>query len=848
MQAQERAQAVYPVDHNGLSPTTGRAPAVGDIVYIDSHLDFDAGMEVMYWRDIRAVFNDAVHVRHNSRTLDFLKGVDGNTLTPLRVAALPRAVMEIVVDTPLNPPAARVQSKVVTPLAPRSAPSTAMLRRPPPVTPFIVPRPPVLPAGQQTPRPTARSIMGRIVPHINLVLLQEKGEGSQQDFLKALECYLKAVKNGHAYAQFAVGKLYFDGNDIAHDSHSMGIIQDHTKAREWFTKAANLGDAGAQNEIGVLYTQGYGVTQDYKKALEWLRKAADQGHANAQANIGMLSTQSRIQAILTQTCELHGYPIPRLFIILPKDTSERNSANHLANQFQLYFLCECGGHAKVLSDDNTSIPNHIHIAKHEGYDLQRPSKFFQKYGRYMLTLLEMIKYGSTSTSYFVPALSSVNVSGAIEVLTNSRDTVTPLAINQSIEYLQTLLSEQDAAKDSSTNSFDGQEALEGIDLCQLKAFIKSKDQYRAFGDLYRTITEEGHVKWICINHLHLAYKEQDQPALVAAVELNGGHYDPHLGRVTVSLASIIQAAGFFEVLAKAGHVDELVVTFDWEGTTSDLEAFGDILENAAVSILRLDFQRFPTSLVNKVQSTYIQQALARCINLPSLKMIHIVLPMDLFELSSLQPERLSFPAKLSFEVVSSQGGSEFGMEQLKRLADILKANVTLTILNLNNNSIEENGAVVLSEAIKTNSTLITLNLTTNSIGENGTVALSEALKTNSTLITLSLAFNSIGDSGAAALSEALRINSTLITLNLAFNAIGENGAVALSEALKTNSTLISLNLKSNSIGENGAVALSEALKINSTLISLNLKSNSIGENGAVALSEVLKINSVRISI
>ncbi|KAF9110039.1 hypothetical protein BGW39_004858, partial [Mortierella sp. 14UC] len=199
------------------------------------------------------------------------------------------------------------------------------------------------------------------------------------------------------------------------------------------------------------------------------------------------------------TYELHEYPIPRLFIILPKDTSAWDPANLLNNQFQLYFLCECGEHTKLLNDDNTNIPHHIHIAKHEGYDLQRPTEFFQKYGRYMLILLEMIKHGSMIAGHFVPALSSVNVSGAIDMLTSSHDTISPTAVNQSIEYLQSLSSkgseEQDSAKDTTTDSFTGQEALEGADLRHLEAFIKSKDQHRALGNLYRIITQEGHVKW-----------------------------------------------------------------------------------------------------------------------------------------------------------------------------------------------------------------------------------------------------------------------------------------------------------------------------------------------------------------
>ncbi|KAG0374146.1 hypothetical protein BGX24_010795, partial [Mortierella sp. AD032] len=774
------------------------------MAYISTYLDPAAGMEVMFWHDIRALFIDAAYVRHNSRTLDFLKDTYGNTLFPLRVAALHRAVMEIVVDTPLNPLVAHVKRKVVTPPAPRPAPPTARHRRPPPATPHIVSRPPVLLAVQQAPRPTARNTMGRIALHINLALLQERGEGEQKDFLKALECYLKAVHKGHAYAQFAVGKLYFDGKDTAQDSHSLGVVQDYTKAMEWFTMAADLGDADAQNEIGVLYTRGHGVSQDYNKALEWLTKAAKQGHSAAQANIGMLSIQERLQALLTRTYELHQRPIPRLFVILPKKTSEWNPTSLLNSQFKLHFLCECCEHTKVPSGDNTNIPQHIHIANHEGYDLQRPTEFFRKYGRYMLTLLEMIKYGSTIAGYVVPALSSVNVSGAIDMLTNSQDTVSTSVINQSIDYLQIFLSEQDAVKNSSPDLFAVQGTLESVDLCHLGDFIQSKDQDPALGNLYRTITEEGHVKWVCIDHYSSAYKEQDQQALVAAVEVSGGHYNPHLSRVTVRLLSKTQAAGFFTALAKTRRVDELDITFDWEITMSDLETFGVILEKAAVAPRQEGVEKLGKKRLERLAE--------------AVKTNSTLTTLDLY-------------------------GNSIRAHGAVALSKALTTNSTLATLNLNSNAIGDNGAVALSEALKINSTLTTLHLKFNSIGEKGAVALSEALKSNSTLTTLDLHFNFIGKNGAAALSEAFKTNSCLTTLDLSGIKIENHGAVALSVALKTNSTLATLKLSNNAIKDNGAVALSKALKTNSTLITLDLLLNFIGDNGAVALSEALKTNS-----
>ncbi|KAK3810565.1 MAG: hypothetical protein J3R72DRAFT_499012 [Linnemannia gamsii] len=155
-------------------------------------------------------------------------------------------------------------------------------------------------------------------------------------------------------------------------------------------------------------------------------------------------------------------------------------------------------------------------------------------------------------------------------------------------------------------------------------------------------------------------RKRDRKAFVTAVEVNGGQYDSHLSRTTVSLGCKIRAAGFFDALGKVRGVVELVVTFDWEGTTSDLEVLGDTLKSAAASILRLDLGRIRTSF--------------------------------------------------------QKGAEELGEKRLKRPVETLKANSTVTTLNLFSNTTGDDGAVALSEALKTNSTLTTLGLWSNSIG------------------------------------------------------------------------------------------------------------------------------------
>ncbi|KAF9176569.1 hypothetical protein BGZ50_000303 [Haplosporangium sp. Z 11] len=386
-------------------------------------------------------------------------------------------------------------------------------------------------------------------------------------------------------------------------------------------------------------------------------------------------------------------------------------ASILNNQFRLHFLCECGEHTKVLSSDNTNIPHHIHLAKHEGYDLHRPKEFFQKYGN----------NGVTIAGFAVPALAAVSTPGAIDMFKNSLDTISQSA-----------------------------DALKGADLRHLEAFIKGKDEHRVLGNLYRTITLEGHVKWVCIDHYRLRYKEKNQQAFADVVEVNRGSYDPQLGQVAIRLQSKIRATEFFNALANARRVDDLDITFDWECSRSDIKAFENALKKPRVSILRLDLHRLRTSLGSKLISTSTRyDVLVHIMEHTNMKIIHIVLPKEFVKLSSLQPTQSSRLHKLSLKIVM------IGRNELGILAETLKTNTTLTTLDLGNNSIKDSGAVVLSEALKTNLTLTILDLGINSIGNNGAVALSEALKTNSTLTTLNLEGNSVGVNGVLALSEAL---------------------------------------------------------------------------------------------
>ncbi|CAO3568632.1 unnamed protein product, partial [Mortierella alpina] len=536
--------------------------------------------------------------------------------------------------------------------------------------------------------------------------------------------------------------------------------------------------------------------------------------------------KQKAEAILMQNFELLEYTIPRLFIVLPETSTSRDPAAMFRTKFRLHFICECGEH--TISTGST-IHNHLHLAKHKGYIIREPTEFFKKYGPFLMLMLEMLKVGATVAGIVVPALSSLKVVDIVDSTQSAISSVTSQVI-EGVDYTLAYLEQNraqiqnpdgvdvdDDARPSMqdlTSYLNGVEGLEGTDLRQLGSFLAANSSDNLLGNLYRMTTDKGHVKWVCIDHYRLTYKEKDQQAFATAVLVNGGTYDPQLGQVVVSLGSKIRAAEFFDALAKARRIDDLNITFDWECDGKDLESLRDALGQSRVSILRLDVQRYRPGFRNKLRSPSAQYGvLFRIIEHPSMKLIHIVLPKEFINLSIFPPTRPSHLQKLSFEMVpGSLGAKDFGL-----LSEVLKTNSTLTTLKLESNKIGDDGAQALAEALKTNKTVATLNLRSNSIGDDGAKAPAETLKTNKTLTSLDLQSNQIGSDGVKALAEALKTNSTVATLDLSYNKIGDDGAKALAEALKTNSTVTTLDLYSNKIKSDGAKALSEARKTNSTV-------------------------------
>ncbi|CAD6944496.1 unnamed protein product [Tilletia controversa] len=158
------------------------------------------------------------------------------------------------------------------------------------------------------------------------------------------------------------------------------------------------------------------------------------------------------------------------------------------------------------------------------------------------------------------------------------------------------------------------------------------------------------------------------------------------------------------------------------------------------------------------------------------------------------------------------------------LANLPRVGALLT-LDLKSNDIGS-GVVYLAQALKKNRTLRVLNLSDCNIDMAGLIAMADMLKYNATLETLDLSHNQCcGPSleGITTLRTAFTLNSGLKRLFLSDTELSSEGAICLAEFLPEAKSLIHLDLTENyEIDIAGVMALAVSLRMNTSLRCLDL--------------------------
>ena len=171
----------------------------------------------------------------------------------------------------------------------------------------------------------------------------------------------------------------------------------------------------------------------------------------------------------------------------------------------------------------------------------------------------------------------------------------------------------------------------------------------------------------------------------------------------------------------------------------------------------------------------------------------------------------------------------------------------LATLRLQHNQLGDMGAEAFAFALRDERCGLTdLNLSDNQISDEGALMLAEAMTLGCKLERLDLSNNQIGEAGGVAFAKALASNKTpLNTFKLVRNKLGEESGVAFAQAISSSSTIRTLCLQHNDMGGRSAEALSIALDGNPQLTQLGTEGNALPYSGMLKLEEVIQRNKRR---
>ncbi|KAF9949366.1 hypothetical protein BGZ72_008848 [Mortierella alpina] len=366
--------------------------------------------------------------------------------------------------------------------------------------------------------------------------------------------------------------------------------------------------------------------------------------------------QSKTEAILIQNYELLEYTIPRLFIVLPETSTSWDPASMFRTRFRLHFICECGEHTKA---SGSKIPHHLHLANHEGYVVNKPTEFFEKYGPFLMLMLNMIKLGMSIAGHVVPALSTLRVVDVLDAPQSALNSVTNNVI-KGVDYSLAFLEESrtsnkksdddDAGADAEGRTLqndlekylDGTEGLEGVDLHQLRSYLVSNNADNLLGNMYRMTTKEGHVKWVCCDHYRAGYQEGRTQKLRDVVEVARGIFDEQLGKVEIALNSSLAAEEFYDAVSKAKGILHLNVSLRWRQQYADFVKLKKMVSISNIRKIKVDLACKTAPTIDKIKTNVGKSRrydpIFEIMRLPSIQSFEVErAPFDFFDRSNRLP-------------------------------------------------------------------------------------------------------------------------------------------------------------------------------------------------------------------
>ncbi|MCD8158558.1 MAG: hypothetical protein LUD77_06615 [Clostridiales bacterium] len=128
------------------------------------------------------------------------------------------------------------------------------------------------------------AVSGDVIALNNLGCCYLNGEGTEQDYKKAVECFEKAVERKDDLAHLNLAVCYTFG---------LGVERNLEKSLELYKQAADLGNKPALKKLAEIYYRGRGVEPDKKMALKYYRKATEAGDKDSEKMVRLITGKDK---------------------------------------------------------------------------------------------------------------------------------------------------------------------------------------------------------------------------------------------------------------------------------------------------------------------------------------------------------------------------------------------------------------------------------------------------------------------------------------------------------------------------------------------------------------------------
>ncbi|CAM4944899.1 unnamed protein product [Rotaria socialis] len=248
--------------------------------------------------------------------------------------------------------------------------------------------------------------------------------------------------------------------------------------------------------------------------------------------------------------------------------------NWFHTHYKLYFLCEC-------SHD----PKEMHVAPHEGYSIKRARDFVVKYAPYLRTTIQIAQVLLSVGGLVIPQLE--NVSKVIDDVIPSqfKNPKCYEDMKQQLQMVDDLLNKVDNQRNRAGASIISKQKLkgtplQGTELREIQTYLELVDDKRSLGNLYRIVTDDGYIRWVCHKHYDEASYNNEMSKYINEFKAMGGKFDETTNEALINQVNITKEN--VEMMCKAlekGFNIEKLICRECSIGENDLKKLLDIIIN-----------------------------------------------------------------------------------------------------------------------------------------------------------------------------------------------------------------------------------------------------------------------------